>query len=83
MKSWKKGRLINAVVDANESLGSEDGRPAKSRKSTKQGYSLSVILTTSYCQEIINTMDCQPIKSTLEYVIHEDINQFPAGAINL
>ena len=36
MKSWKKGRPISAVVDANESFGSEDGRLAKSQKSTRQ-----------------------------------------------
>lgn len=36
MKSWKKGRPLSAVVDANESFGSEDGRLAKSQKSTRQ-----------------------------------------------
>ena len=36
MKSWKKGRPISAVVDANESFGSEDGRLAKSQKSTRK-----------------------------------------------
>ena len=36
MKSWKRGRPISAVVDANGSFGSEDGRLAKSQKSTTQ-----------------------------------------------
>ena len=57
MKSWKKGRPISAVVDANESFGSEDGRLAKSQKSTRQSQRASSMSASSQRESYSQLVD--------------------------